>query len=341
MTVLLSQFLRRGLSTMSSKPGLLLIGRLQYCQPEWNALGSTYNLLQFQGDREQFLKDCESGAFNGIKGLYRTNSIAETGNFDQALVSKLPDTLKYIGHNGAGYDNIDVKVCAARGIRISNTPKVVANATADVAMFLILGALRHAMIPLESVRNNEWKGKTPIDRDPEDKVLGILGMGGIGQALARRARAFDMKIIYYNRTRLSEQEEGDATHVTFDELLQQSDILSLNLPLTTATHHLISEQEIQKMKDGVIIINTARGPLLDEDALVKGLQSGKVGSAGLDVYENEPKIHPELVNNKKVMLLPHLGTTTLETKRKMELLTIRNLESALDKGELLTPIAML
>ncbi|KAL4870042.1 hypothetical protein BDV12DRAFT_184811 [Aspergillus spectabilis] len=307
---------------MSSKPSLLLVGRLQYCQPEWNALGSKYNLLQFQGDRQQFLKDCQSDPC------------------DQTLVSKLPSTLKYIGHNGAGYDNIDVKACAARGIRISNTPGVVANATADVAMFLILGALRYAMIPLEAVRNNEWKGNSPVGRDPEDKVLGILGMGGIGQALARRARAFDMKIIYHNRTRLSGQ-EGGATYVTFDELLQQSDIISLNLPLTAATHHLVSEPEIQKMTDGVIIINTARGPLLDEEALVKVLRSGKVGSAGLDVYEYEPKIHPELVNNKKVMLLPHLGTTTIETKRKMEMLTVRNLESALDKGELLTPIAML
>ncbi|KAL4875308.1 D-isomer specific 2-hydroxyacid dehydrogenase [Aspergillus karnatakaensis] len=323
---------------------LLLIGRLQYCQSEWSALRLKYNLLQFQGDRQQFLEKCQSGAFNGVVGLYRTNSIAETGNFDQTLVSKLPSTLRYIGHNGAGYDNINVDACAARGIRISNTPGVIANATADVAMFLILGALRYAMIPLEAVRNNEWKGNTPTGRDPEDRTLGILGMGGIGQALARRARAFSMKIIYHNRTRLPEQKEvteGEATYVTFDELLQQSDIMSLNLPLTAATHHLISEPEIQRMKDGVVIINTARGPLLNEDALVKGLQSGKVGSAGLDVYEKEPEIHPQPVSNRRVMLLPHLGTTTIETKRKMELLAINNLESALDKSELLTPIAML
>ncbi|KAL4964098.1 D-mandelate dehydrogenase-like dehydrogenase [Aspergillus stella-maris] len=323
---------------MSSKPGLLLIGRLQHCQIEWDTLGTKYNLLQFQGDRQQFLRDCQSGAFDGVAGLYRTNSIADTGNFDQSLVSQLPKTLKYIGHNGAGYDNIDVQACAARGIRISNTPKIVANATADVAMFLILGTLRYAMIPLEAVRNNEWKGTTPIGRDPEGKILGIIGMGGIGQALARRARAFGMNIVYYNRSRLPEAEEGDAKYVTMDELLQQSDIVSLNLPLTAATHHLISEADINKVKDGAIIINTARGPLLDEEALVKGLESGKLSSVGLDVYEHEPKIHPGLVKNKKVMLLPHLGKTTVETKREMELLAIRNLESALDKGELLTPV---
>ncbi|KAL2834479.1 glyoxylate/hydroxypyruvate reductase [Aspergillus cavernicola] len=279
------QVLRRYLSTNPPRPGLLLVGQLQHCQPEWNALKSKYNLLQFQGDRQQFLKNCESGAFDKVLGLYRTNSIAETGNFDSPLVSMLPCTLKYIGHNGAGYDNIDVQACTERGIQISNTPGVIANATADVAMFLTLGALRYAMIPLEA-------------------LLGIVGMGGIGQALARRARAFGMKIIYHNRTRLSEKDEGDATY----------------------------------MKDGVIIINTARGPPLDEEALVKGLHTGKVGSAGLDVYENEPKIHSELISNKKVMLLPHLGTTTVETKRKMELLAIRNLERAIDTGELLTLI---
>ncbi|KAL4797024.1 glyoxylate/hydroxypyruvate reductase [Aspergillus venezuelensis] len=296
MATLLPRILRRGYGTMSSKPGLLLIGRLQHCQPEWDALGTKYNLLQFQGDRQQFMEDCQSGTFDG-----------------------LPKTLKYLGHNGAGYDNIDVQACAARGIRISNTPKIVANATADVAMFLILGTLRYAVIPLEA-------------------NLGIVGMGGIGQALARRARAFGMNIIYCNRSRLPEAEEGDAKYVTMDELLQQSDIVSLNLPLTAATQHLISEAEINKMKDGAIIIYTARGPFLDEEALVKGLESGKLSSAGLDVYEHEPKIHPGLVKNKKVMLLPHLGTTTVEIKREMELLAIRNLESALDKGELLTPV---
>ncbi|KAL4957121.1 glyoxylate/hydroxypyruvate reductase [Aspergillus filifer] len=294
---------------MSSKPGLFMIGRPQHCLIEWDALGT----------KQGFMKDCQSGAFDGVAGLYRTNSIAETGNFDQSLISQLPSTLKYIGQNGAGYDNIDVQACAARGIRISNTPKI------------ILGTLRYAMIPLEAVRKDEWKGTTPIGRDPEGKVLGIIGIGGIGQfeALARRARAFGMNIVYHNR---------DAKYVTMDELLQQSDIVNLNLPLTTGTHRLISEPEINKMKDGAIIINTARDPLLDEEALVKGLESGKLSSAGLDVYEHEPKIHPGLVKNKKVMLLPHLGTTTVDTKREMELLAIRNLESALDKGELLTPV---
>ncbi|KAL4931282.1 D-mandelate dehydrogenase-like dehydrogenase [Aspergillus undulatus] len=279
----------------SSEPGLL-IDRLQHCQPEWNVLESKYNLLQSQGNRQQFIKKCQSGTFDGVVGLYRTNSIAETGNFNQSLISLLPSTLRYIGHNGAGYDNVDVQACAVR----------------DVAMFLILGTLRNTMIH-EAVRNNEWKGSTPIGRVPEGKVPEILRMGSVGQAFARRAGAFGMKIIYYDRSRLPANKEGDVRYVTMDELLEQFDIVSLSLPLTAATQHLISSPEIEKMKEGAVTINTARGPLLDEEALVKGLQTGKV------------------------MLLPHLGTTTVGTKREMKLLAIRNLESALDKGELLTP----
>ncbi|KAL4939508.1 hypothetical protein BDV06DRAFT_214225 [Aspergillus oleicola] len=243
---MIPRILRRGYGTMSSKPGLLLIGRLQHCQPEWNALGT----------KQQFIMNCQSGTFDGVVGLYRINSIAETRNFNQSLVSQLPSTLKFIGYNGAKYHNIDNQACTARGIPISNTPKTVANATADVAMFLVLGTLRYGTIPLEADRNNELSEAR--------KYLTI---------------------------------EGDAKYVTMDELLQQSDIVSLNLLLTAATDHLISGPEINKMKDRAIIINTARGP---------SRRGGFV-----------------LVKNRKIMLLPHLGTTTVETKREMELLAIR------------------
>ncbi|OJJ37460.1 hypothetical protein ASPWEDRAFT_39145 [Aspergillus wentii DTO 134E9] len=336
-TTLKSPSLARQLTT-SSKPSLLLIGQLQHCQREWDNLHSKYKLLQFRGNRAQFLSSCKFGLFDGTVGLYRTNSITETGHFDHELISTLPRTLKFIGLNGAGYDGMDINALAQRGIKVSNTPGVVAGATADVAMFLILGALRRAMIPLEAIRNGQWKGDTPLGNDPGGKILGIIGMGSIGQALARRAAAFGMKIMYHNRSRLPEEKEGVASYATFDQVLQFSDILSLNLPATPQTHHLISEQEFQKMKDGVVVINTARGSLLDEEALVKALQTGKVSSAGLDVYGNEPRVHPELLNDKRIMILPHIGTTTVETKRNMELLAIQNLENALDREELLTPI---
>lgn len=147
-----------------------------------------------------------------------------------------------------------------------------------------------------------------------------------------------MKIAYHNRSRLSEELEGDARYLSFDELLAQSDVLSLNLSLNAKTRHIISAPEFAKMKDGIILINTARGALINEKDLVKALESGKVASAGLDVFENEPKVEEGLLKNDKVVLLPHIGTNTWETQKDMELLVLHNLESAVETGELLTPI---
>ena len=156
--------------------------------------------------------------------------------------------------------------------------------------------------------------------------------------MAHRARAFGMKIIYHNRSRLSKELEGDASYLSFDDLLAQSDILSLNLSLNAKTRHIISAPEFAKMKDGVIIVNTARGALINENDLVDALDSGKVASAGLDVFENEPQVEEGLLKNDRVVLLPHIGTTTWETQKDMELLVLHNLENAVDKGELLTPV---
>lgn len=163
-------------------------------------------------------------------------------------------------------------------------------------------------------------------------------MGGIGQAVAHRARAFGMKIHYYNRRQLPKDQEGDAKYVSFDELLQTSDVISLNLSLNAATTHLIGKAEFDKMKPGVIIINTARGPIIDEAALVAALEEGKVWSAGLDVFEEEPKIHPGLISREDVVLLPHIGTGTSETQKEMEVLVIDNIKSAVTNGTLLTQV---
>ncbi|KAI5293318.1 hypothetical protein KEM52_005649 [Ascosphaera acerosa] len=226
-------------------------------------------------------------------------------------------------------------------IRISSTPVAVNNATADVAIFLMLGALRFAYKPVASIRNHQWRGAGfELGHDPEEKTLGILGMGGIGREVAKRARAFDMRIIYHNRHRLAPELELEcgAEYVTFDELLARSDVLSLNLSLTPETRHIISAAEFAQMRDGVVIVNTARGPLIDEDALVQALKSGRVRSVGLDVFEQEPSVHEDLLANDRVMLLPHIGTATWETQRKMENLVLDNLEQALTTGKLVTPI---
>jgi D-3-phosphoglycerate dehydrogenase len=154
--------------------------------------------------------------------------------------------------------------------------------------------------------------------------------------MANRARAFGMKIIYHNRSRLAPELEAGATYVSFDELLAQADVLSLNLALNASTRHIIGAPEFQKMKDGVVLVNTARGALIDEKALVAALDSGKVLSAGLDVYENEPEVEAGLINNPRVMLLPHIGTMTYETQKEMELLVLENVRSAVEKGEMVT-----
>jgi glyoxylate reductase len=201
------------------------------------------------------------------------------------------------------------------GIEVSHTPKAVNAATADIAIFLLLGALRRVHKPYTALRSSQWRGSPfQLGYDPKHKVLGILGMGGIGREVAARARAFGMKIQYYNRSQLSPELELGAKYVSFEELIKTSDVLSLNCSLRKETIGIIGKKEFEMMKKGVIIINTARGKLIDEAALVDALDSGKVFSAGLDVYEEEPKINEGLLNNPNAVLLPHIGTATMETQ---------------------------
>ena len=308
-----------------------------------NAYGTSSDMLQEygSGSRQDFLAKLKAGEFDNVVGIYRSNdSTSVTGPFDVELVQALPKNLRYITHNGAGYDNIDVRACAARSIGVSSTPIAVDEATADTALILMLGALRRITQPFLSVRQGKWRGSGyQLGHDPKNKVLGILGMGGIGKAVAQRARAFGMSIQYHNRRRLPESQEQGAKYVSFDELLKTSDVISLNLALNSSTTHIISKPQFDKMKDGVVIVNTARGPIIDEAALVDALKSGKVSSAGLDVFEEEPKIHPGLLEHPDVVLLPHMGTSTWETQRGMELLVLDNLRSAVEGKGLLTQVA--
>lgn len=170
-------------SVRMSKPRVLLIGGLAHSNKEWSELGNKYSLKEFRkGTRDQFLSNCKNGEYDDVLGLYRSNnSVSETGPFDKEVLAVLPKSLKYICHNGAGYDNIDVDSFTQRGIQISSTPIAVDDSTADTGIFLMLGALRHAQIPLDAIRAGKWRGKTPLGHDPKGKVLGILGMGGIGR----------------------------------------------------------------------------------------------------------------------------------------------------------------
>ncbi|KAL2823407.1 D-isomer specific 2-hydroxyacid dehydrogenase [Aspergillus cavernicola] len=321
-------------------PAALLIGEITHARKEWEELSSVLALKEFpEGSREDFIRNLKDGKYDDVEVIYRSNTSTKfTGPFNAELVSLLPKSLKYICHNGAGYDNIDIPACSERGISVSSTPVAVNNATADVGIFLMIGALRQAYVPLTAIREGKWHGQAKLGHDPRGKVLGILGMGGIGQEMANRARAFGMKIQYHNRSRLSPELESGATYVSFDDLLATSDVLSLNLALNASTRHIIGKKEFQKMKDGVVIVNTARGALIDEKALVASLESGKVLSAGLDVYENEPVVELGLLNNPRVMLLPHIGTMTYETQKEMEILVLDNLRLAVEKGELITQV---
>lgn len=311
----------------------------------WQALADIADLVTTAAtSRAELLAECRSGALDGVVAIFdrAPHSTSTTGKFDQELIDALPASVRFLAHNGAGYDNIDVAACTQRNIRVSNCPRVVDEATADTAVFLILAALREFNNGIMAIRNGTWTAllpPEPLGHDPQGKVLGILGLGGIGRCLQRKMAVFGMKtVLYHNRTPLSAAEAGGATYVSFDELLARSDVLSLNLPLNAGTRNIISTMAFSKMKRGIVIVNTARGGVLDEAALVDALEQGIVSSVGLDVYQSEPNIHPTLVANPRVCLLPHMGTSTVETKTQMEELAISNVRSALATGKLVTAV---
>jgi len=327
-----------------SKPKILLLGEIALAKDDWNSLSSLGELIEPKAkNRSEFIEECKSGRLDGVVAAYRTfMSFDVTGPFDAELLSVLPKSLKFLSHNGAGYDQIDVHACAEREppIVVSNVPTAVDDSTADTAVFLIIGALRNFNTSMLALRDGKWRGSPapPLGHDPQGKVLGILGMGGIGRNLKAKMDVFGMTTIYHNRKPLSEELSGGAKYVSFDELLAQSDVLSLNLPLSKHTHHIISTPEFKKMKKGVVIVNTARGAVMDEDALVKALDSGHVLSVGLDVFEEEPKVHPGLIANPNVLLVPHMGTWSVETQKKMEEWCISNVRSAVEQGKLRSPV---
>jgi glyoxylate reductase len=235
------------------------------------------------------------------------------------------------------------EACSKRDppLLVSNVPTAPDDATADTGMFLMLGALRNFNTSMVSLRQGDWRGKPlpGLGHDPQGKTLGILGMGGIGRNMMKKAAAFGMTTIYHNRRELDPEKAGGAKYVSFEELLKTSDVLSLNLPLNPKTRHIISAKEFKLMKPSCVIINTARGAVIDEAELVKALDCGLIAGAGLDVFEEEPKIHPGLVENDKVILLPHMGTWTQETQEKMEVWVIDNIRSAMQGKGLLSIIS--
>lgn len=268
--------------------------------------------------------------------LTRVKQVA--GKFDEEFIQHLPVSCRHICHNGAGYDQIDTDACLRRGITLTYAPDAVTEATADLAIWLLLGALRQLNPSLTSLRAGNFKKGIDFGHDPQGKVLGILGMGRIGRAIKKRSDPFGLITRYHNRRPVSEREAAGAEYVSFEKLLAESDIISVNVPLNAGTKHLIGAKEIAKMKDGVVIVNTARGAIIDEAALADALESGKVAAAGLDVYEREPAINEKLMRQERALMVPHLGTHTTETLAKMEAWAMENARRAVLGEPLLSPV---
>jgi glyoxylate reductase len=246
-----------------------------------------------------------------------------TDRIDADLLSKSGDQLKMIANFGAGVDHIDVEAAVGRGLIVTNTPGVLTEDTADLAMGLILAVSRRLVEGAGVVQKGEFSGWTPTwmcGRKLWGKRLGIVGMGRIGQALARRARAFGMQVHYHNRKPLSPMIVEDLQATWWDDLdamLHRMDIISLNCPATRETHHLMDARRLDLLAPHAILINTARGELIDEAALAEAVGRRALGGVGLDVFEQEPAVHPGLLNRPEVVLMPHLGSATLESRQDM------------------------
>ncbi|MCE9622476.1 MAG: D-glycerate dehydrogenase [Actinomycetia bacterium] len=266
-----------------------------------------------------------------------------TTKVDDAFLDAAGPQLKVVANVAVGYNNIDVAACAARGVIATNTPGVLTEATADIAMSLILMTTRRLGEGERVIRSQtpwQWGMFYMLGSGIQGRQLGIVGMGDIGCALARRAKAFGMKIAYSNRRPVAPALEAElgATVMSLDELLSTSDVVSINCPYNPTTHHLIGAAELATMKPTAFLINTARGPIVDEAALAAALNSGEIAGAGLDVFEEEPKVHPQLLQCENAVLIPHLGSATLETRAAMARLAAHNAINVLSGGIPPTPI---
>ena len=262
---------------------------------------------------------------------------------DGAFLDAAGPQLRVVANVAVGYDNVDVAACAARGVRFTNTPGVLTDATADIAFALVLMATRRLGEGERLIRAQRpwnWNMRFMLGTSIQGKTLGIVGLGQIGTATARRARAFGMEVVYSGRRRADEALEAElgARYVTLDELLATADVVSLHCPLTEETRHLIAAERLRQMKPTATLVNTTRGPVVDEAALAAALRDGVIASAGLDVFEREPEVHPDLLELENVVLVPHLGSATVETRAAMGELAARNAIAVLRGDEPPTPV---
>lgn len=265
-----------------------------------------------------------------------------TDVIDGEVLDAAGPQLKVVANVAVGYNNIDVKAAAARNVIVTNTPGVLTNATADLTWALLMASARRLGESERVLRAGKWHGWGILQflgQEFSGKTLGIVGAGRIGAAVAKRATGFDMRVVYTSRSPKPEMEELHATRVDMETLLKESDFVSLHVPLTPETKHLIGARELKIMKPTAHLINTARGPVIDEAALAAALKAGTIAGAGLDVYEAEPTIHPALFECETAVLLPHIGSATHTTRNKMAEMAANNCAAVVKGKAALNPVS--
>ena len=277
-------------------------------------------------------------AVRGVAGILST--VTET--VDTELMDAAGGDLRVIANMAVGYDNVDLDAAGERGVVVTNTPEVLNETTADTAFMLLLAAARRLGEAERLLRSGGWDAWGPMQLTGPDvwgKKLGVVGFGRIGQALAHRARGFDMEVLYHDqyRNESAEQETG-TQYLELEELLETADFISVHTPLTPETRHLIGPGELDLMKPTAILVNSSRGPVVDEAALADALEQGSIFAAGLDVYEEEPEVHPKLLELENVVLAPHIGSASIETRDKMAVLAAENLVAVLRGEDPTTPV---
>ncbi len=309
---------------MTSKPRIIVTRKLP--APVEERIAGLFD-AGFNASDEVLGTDEIIARAQGADGLL----ITPTDKFNAAALARLPESVRIIATFSVGHDHIEVPAALKRGLIVTNTPDVLTDATADIAMLLLLGAARGAYWGERMVREKRWEAWSPthpLGLDVTGKRLGILGMGRIGQAVAKRARGFDMQIHYHNRSRLSpDLEQGAVFHDSFHALLPHCDFLSINCASTPETRGSINAEAIALMPDGAVVVNTARGDIVDDDALINALTSGRLAAAGLDVFKGEPEIDPRYRDLENAFVLPHLGSATMDTRIAMGMRAVDNLEA--------------
>jgi glyoxylate reductase len=287
------------------------------------------NNIYSENELIEFSKDCD-----GI-----LSSIVD--KIDEKTINRLSQNVKIISNFAVGFGNIDIEAARKRNIIVTNTPDVLTDATAEIAMLLILGASRRAVEGMHWVKNKNWRWSADflIGKELSGSKLGILGMGRIGRAVAKRAKAFGMEIHYHNRSKLNQNlEAGAIYHDSIKSLFSICDILSINCPATKETKKIINKETLKFFSKEVIITNSARGDMIDDDAMVEALKNKRIFGLGLDVYNGEPEIHPEYLQYSNVFILPHLGSATKKTRTNMANLAINNIEEFFKTGNCINKV---